>query len=1368
METVQLTKAQFDALLKAVKGENNPTSTIPANFSQCTARFDGLETSDVEVFIDNIEVYKECVIITDENALKGLSMLFERNAAIWWRGIKDTVLTWKDAILTLRRVYGCPKPAWKIYRELFSKEQTTKEKTDLFVSKSRALIAQLTEKPSTNIQIDMIYGLLNSNMRSRISRDDCTTFDDLLKKSRNIENSLLIKSELPASASLSTTTDESSDTYKTRLRPRCSHCRLIGHTIEQCRKLNKSEQKLSPVPSSSPSTSTLICYGCGQAGVIKTNCPKCNPKIKTEKIENKDSISFQSLEQFGIRDRLRLSIEIFEVQGSAIVDSGAAISLASSSLFEVLSSKSCEFTKKSMKITLADGSVIDDFVLQTKVIVKIADRDVKTTFTYMPKSQSTTTLLGMDFLVDAKLTINYFDKKWKFDNDKYWRDFELSSQLPNVNISQIQCSLRNEEGVGLSKIQKSDLNQFLNKFCDVFAEKGAATNFTEHIINTGDANPISVPPYYISKSKREILRKELDKMLELDVIEECESPWAAPVVMVPKPNGKVRVCVDYRRLNSVTVSDKYPLPRIDYLLQSTGKSRIISTIDLQSGYWQVKVRESDRDKTAFITCFGTFRFKRMPFGLKNAPATFQRMIDRLKANLCDVRVLAYLDDLIIISDSHDKHLDDLNKIFRKLRDLKLRANREKCVFACSHVKYLGHIISQDGISVDSEKVSAMLDLKPPANVKQVRSVLQTFSWYRKYIPNFSEISRPLSNLMKKASAWKWGPDEQTAFTVLKESLSKAPVLRQIDEDLPFTLRTDASAYALGAVLLQGECPKEEKPVEYASRLLNSAEKNYSTTEREALAVVWALTKFRGYIDGSKVHVVTDHQPLKWLMSLKAPTGRLARWALQIQQFDLDISYAPGKTNVVADLLSRPILDEPMDPIEVSSAAVVLPTKTSNEIREDQLSDEKLRIIIETLEDPDRDLVDYSRYTGRGYMLEQGVLYRFIPEQDSEEPCLVVPTCLQETILKEYHDAPTAGHYGVELTLSRLTNRYYWLGMRQTVANYIRKCLECQKYKASNQKPEGLVQTPVISQRFETLSIDLFGPLPVTPQGYRWIFIIEDTMTKWVELFPLISATAIECAQTLLTEIFTRYGMPRKIISDNGVQFVSAVMQQVLSVLGIKQSLIPVYHPESNPVERKNKDLKVQLAILVNKNHQSWSEHLASVRFAMNTAKTSATGHSAAYLMFARELRTFDDVNRDLRTIIASDTFVPEITPYLKAFIAQLSDTRDHMENQQDIRKYFADKQRRLAITLNPGDRVLVKDRTRSNKVQGVTDKFSPRYDGPYVVKKAISPTAYEIAHLPFGEEVVGKYHIRDLKLFRGEDTAVPLNKIKRRGRPKKC
>lgn len=1377
--TITMTDAHLNQLIAALRLPAPPSSAgamgSHSNFARCTARFDGAPTTDVVAFIDAIEIYKECVAMEDSIALRGLPMLLTEMAGTWWQGVKHSVSSWTDAVLLLRQTFGPRLPPHKVYRELFSVEQKT-EKTDVFVCRARALIAQLPPNtlPENPVQLDMVYGLLHRRIREKVSRTSFSTFTELLEKARAVEDLMdegsaqaqtrpapltspakLARPLSPRATPSAAPSTSGSGHTPLRTRSRCAYCRAYGHEKDSCQKLlMKNSTPTSPTGDKKP----LICYGCGAPGVIRSQCFNCNPDDRPSASTPLQSVAAVGTAPIDARARPIVKVNVCGVKGRVIVDTGAKLSIASGSLRDVLIKNKLDFVKAFIEIKLADGSMSKRHVETVNVNVTLENVVIPTVFVILPGA--TDTLLGMNFIRDAGMVLDLKQNRFSLGSVNNGRTyFSLESENEVASLVCSSVALRENEGTALAFSEREVLSSVLIGNEDIFAPGGAPTPMARHHIDTGDNLPIAVPPYRLTPAKKAIVRAEIDKMLEDEIIEEAESEWASPVVLVPKKNGETRFCVDYRRLNAVTRTDKYPLPAIDDILSSTTANCVMSTIDLKAGYWQVEVAAEDRHKTAFTTPFGTFQFRRMPFGLKNSPATFQRLMDRFRSGLNDVCVVAYLDDLLVVSDSLSSHVEDLQKVFNRLRLFGLRANREKCMFARDQVTYLGHVVSAKGIQPDPDKVRAVQEMAPPSNLKQMRTFLQTCSWFRKFIPNFSEIARPLTELTKKNANWMWGEAQDRAFRSLKEKLISAPILRQPDFEAPFILRTDASAYALGAVLMQGKDIHDERPIVYASRLLCPAERNYNTTEREALAVVWALDKFRGYIEGAPIRICTDHQPLRWLMSLKTPSGRLARWAMKIQSFDLNLEYTPGKSNVVADSLSRPVLPaaETDEACDVCPISVDFPHQEPTALRAAQLEDPEVMKILKDFEEED----DFSRWTDRGYYIAEGVLFRIDPDGDSEEPQLVVPRTMREDLMKELHDAPTAGHLGVERTLKKMKERYYFPQMRQYVTQYLKACDLCQAFKPSNLKPAGLLQTPVMHRRFEVLAMDLFGPLPEGSQGEKWIFLVEDVATRWVEIFPLKEATAENCAKVLIEEVFLRYGLPRRIISDNGVQFVSAVMQKTMLVLGITQNLIPVYHPQANPAERKNREMKSMLAILVNTDHQDWPKNLPAVRFALNTGVNQGTGHTAAYLTFARELRSPIDVVQDIRAVVEAENYVPQITPYLRTFVKSLQEVRWRHEHQQDLRKAVADRSRRKGPSFREGDLVLIENHAHSHAAKGITKKFTPRRIGPFKVSRMVTPTTFEVVDNQ--GQVRGKYHSSALTPYSGNSEPVAA---KRRGRPK--
>lgn len=442
----------------------------------------------------------------------------------------------------------------------------------------------------------------------------------------------------------------------------------------------------------------------------------------------------------------------------------------------------------------------------------------------------------------------------------------------------------------------------------------------------------------------------------------------------------------------------------------------------------------------------------------------------------------------------------------------------------------------------------------------------------------------------------------------------------------------------------------------------------------------------------------------------------------------------------------------------------MPTKSTKEIRDAQMDDPKVKEIIDSIERHE-DNEQQKRYIDMGYILNNGILYRYIPDEDYDDAQLVIPENEQIKIIQSYHNEATAGQNGIHGTIARITSRYFWPGMRQMIKNYVRQCPECQKYKSSNLKPAGLIQSTAARQRFEVIAIDFFGPLPKSKDGFQHILIVEDVASRWVELFPLKQATASNCADIILNEIILRYGTPRRILSDNGTQFISAIMQKLTFCLGISQELKPRYHPESNPVERKNRDLKTQLAILVRDNHPTWVDNIAAVRFAMNTAKCSSTGYSAAYLTFGRELRTPDDIEHDVRQIICNENFVPEITPKLLSFIDTLRAAREVTEKTQQNNQNATDKKRREDPGFTTGDKVWIKAHPLSKAANQFTAKFAPKRDGPYIILQKRGPASYEVGDKD--GKLIGTYHTSSISKCSVPDDIEPAIERRRRGRPKK-
>src|ERR1044071_3470912 len=430
------------------------------------------------------------------------------------------------------------------------------------------------------------------------------------------------------------------------------------------------------------------------------------------------------------------------------------------------------------------------------------------------------------------------------------------------------------------------------------------TDLIKHEINTSDSDPIAQQAYKSNPIKKEFIEKEVADMEARNLIRKSMSPWAAPIVIVEKKDGTKRFCVDYRGLNKVTKSDRFPLPRIDELLESFRTANWFSTIDLASGYWQVEVAEKDKEKTAFITHQGLYEFNVMPFGLKNAPGTFQRLMNYVLQEYIGKFAAVYLDDIIIYSTTFEQHLDHVKTIFNALRKAILKIKLKKCYFCLPNIAFLGHIVGRNSIQVDPAKIEKVTNFPEPTCEKEIRSALGLFSYYRRFVKDFSKIAAPLLTLLKKDVPFTWGEKQQKAFDYLKQRLTEAPILQYPDFTKSFILYTDASGTGLGAVLSQKDEEGRERVIAYASRSLNKAEQNYGITDQECLAVIWAVKHFEQYLGLLPFQIVTDHSALKFMQTAKMPKGRRARWIMYLQQFEFEIIHRPGKENSNADALSR--------------------------------------------------------------------------------------------------------------------------------------------------------------------------------------------------------------------------------------------------------------------------------------------------------------------------------------------------------------------------------------------------------------------------------------------------------------------------------
>lgn len=998
------------------------------------------------------------------------------------------------------------------------------------------------------------------------------------------------------------------------------------------------------------------------------------------------------------------SVEIFGKNIVGLIDTGANVSVLGKNAVEFLNETGTEIKSYNASVRTADGSS-QSIIGRVRALVKFKDSEQPLDILIAP-SLSQTLYLGSDFI----------------------RAFDLAPGLFPVEEALVAEDPNSHK---LTVEQAKKLEEIIIKFPS-FKQLGLGqTSILNHHIDTGDSLPIKQRHYPHSPAVQKEIEKALDQMLKDGIIQPSESSWNSPITAVIKP-GKFRLCLDARKLNSVTKPFAYPLPIINGLLSRLGDTVFISSVDLKNAFWQIKLDDESREKTAFsVPNRPLYEFRVMPFGLSNAAQRLCQLMDRVIPAQYREKIFVYLDDLLIFSETFEEHLDLLTLVAERLKWANLTINVEKSKFCFKELRYLGYIVGNRQIKTDPEKVSAIHSFPVPKTLRQMRSFIGMASWYRRFIKNFSSIAAPLTDCVKTKKVSKFIVTEEAmrAFEEPKQCLMSAPVLINPNLDKEFLVICDASTYGVGAVLAQIDEEGEERAICYYSHKLNSAQKKYSITELECLAAVLSVKFFRPYIEGQPFRIITDHASLRWLMTQKDLTGRLARWSLKLTQFNFTIEHRKGSLQVVPDALSRCFVEA------IETGKIIPIDLDSPAFESDEYKNIRNSVLLHNNSLPDL------------FAKEKFVFKKVKPNNvnvSEEYECwrLWVPESLTLEVIKQSHDLPNSSHGGYLKTLSKVRNFFYWPLMAKHIKEYVENCEECKLSKPPNYNTQPTMGKPFkVDRIFQHLYIDFMGPYPRTLQGHSYIFIMLDQLSK----FPLIKTMSKATGSNVikfLDEVFNIFGTPESVMSDNGSQFVGRQFQSFLGSYGIRHIKTGLYAPQSNASERVNRSIisSIRTYLSETDSHSKWNINLPNIMSALRSAVHSSIGTTPYQAVFGQQMIQHASLYRVLKDLNAvCDT---EITVAHK--IEKQATLREKIKSNLEKAYENAKKTyntRGKVRNFKEGQEVLRRNFVLSNSSKKFNKKFAKKFQ-KCRVRKTVANNLYELEK-PNGE-YLGVYHAKDL------------------------
>jgi hypothetical protein len=1095
---------------------------------------------------------------------------------------------------------------------------------------------------------------------------------------------------------------------------------------------------------------------------------------------NETSSECERLEAHHTEFGLKSADELLVLKGrlggrlvNILVDSGASCCFVADRIGKDIQKGKVSNGKK-LPIRLADGSEISGTVL-TGIKLQLGDHEEFVDVTMAPISYDM--ILGQTWLKKHNPDIDWMKKEVKINNLQWMEEARQEKKGKPMSARAFvnalakgkveECGMilltpiLNELKTSSDKVAADEearknlppeVRELVEKNEEIFAEfVGLPPNRkTDHEIKlVDDSRPPPFRPIYpMSELELKLLREELDYLLKNERIAPSMSEYGAPIFYV-KQNGKYRLVFDYRALNSNTVRNRAPLPNLLEQLDRLSKAKYFTHLDLASGFHQIRVKLEDIHKTAFRTKYGSFEWRVLPFGLCNAPPTFQSTMNEIFRDLIDRAVLVYMDDILIYSETLEEHLATLKEVFRRLKDNQFHCRLHKCKFLQTTIEYVGYKITQGSISVLPIRTQAIQDFETPRSWSSLQSFLGLANTIHRFIPRYAEVAAPLTDHLKgwKERPWEWNDKLQKAFEEMKETMCKPESLAIFDTNKTVYLNTDWSKTAVASVLYQLNDKGEMTPIAYHSRKCNASERSYISYDGEALALAEALRFHRHYLIGMDVRVKTDHQSLKHLMTQPKLRPVQNRWIADILAFDFKIEWTPGKWNTIADALSRrTFAKEEGVQTEVDQLNVILTVDNDllAGIKGALKDDEFFRDISQYLVDPDdpttydnaqKTIPPEDRTRFARYKLSKGLLYYSTDYSDR----IYVPPPYRTLIIELAHSEGPTIHNSWKKTVERINRYYHWPNIHKAVQKFCRCCDDCQRNKTLRQPQYGFLKPhDVPPEPWHTVSMD-FTHLPPSSNGFDQLMVVVDSLTKMTRLIPCKTTDTAKRIASLFTDhIWKIHGLPKVIISDRDTKFTSEFWKDLMRSLNISQNMSSAYHPQTDgQTEQKNDWIKTCLRAMVNHYQSNWHQFLHIVEYGINDTVNSSTGYTPFYLNYGRHPRSFLDL---------------ELTPgdklTIRDFKYTLNDVKNKIRAAQDRYASYVNRKRQEA-PFAVGDLVLLSnnDFVPPNEQGRPSRKLGHKFSGPYKIIELVGAGPSYRLELPPDWHVHNVFHPSKLKKY---------------------